>query len=127
MIVSEKGDVLITGQSEVGEKLTPIHVETLRAKPRPEPWLKRDFGVAVGVCWDFDKTVEPCVRIQTWRWLGSITAPDPIVTLKDAGVSANFPVRIWFLKNTSVGASVKWEYREPLLTPDVAVVITVQL
>jgi hypothetical protein len=127
VIISEKGDVLITGRNEVGERLTPIRVETLRARPKPEPWVKRDIGVALGVCWDFDDTVEPCARIQTWRWFASITAPDPVVTPKYAGVSANFPVKVWLLKNTSIGAAVKWNYKGLSLLPDLTLTFSVRL
>jgi hypothetical protein len=127
VVVSEAGNVLITGRDEAGENLAPIRVNTLRAKPRPEPWLKRDFGIALGACWDFDRTVEPCIRIQTWRWFGAVAAPDPVLTLRYAGVSANLPLRIWLLKNTSMGAAVKWNYGAFSPVPCVSLVLTVQL
>jgi hypothetical protein len=127
VIVSEKGDVLITGHDEVGERLTPIRVSTLRAKPTPEPWLKRDFGIALGVCWDFDRTVEPCIRIQMFRWFASVTAPDPVVSTKYVGVSLNLPLRLWILKNTSVGATATWNYKDLALTPDIALLASIRL
>jgi hypothetical protein len=127
VVVSDRGDVLITGYGEVAERLPPIRLETLRARPRPEPWLKRDLGIALGVCWNFDDSVEPCLRIQTFRWFGSVTAPDPVFTMKYAGVSVNLPLRLGPLKNTSIGGTLKWDYSNLNPLPDVAITLTVQL
>ncbi len=127
VVVTDEGDVLVTGKTEVGERLPPKRIKTLKKKPAPEPWVKKDFGLGLGVCWDFDKTVEPCLRIQTLRWFGSVTAPDPVVSLKYAGVSVNFPLKLWVLRNTSVGGMLKWDYDGLSTAPDVAVVISVQL
>jgi len=127
VVVSDRGDVLITGYDEVGERLPPIRVETLRARPRPEPWLRRDIGIALGVCWDFDRSVEPCLRIQTFRWFASISAPDPVFTMMYAGVSANFLLKVDPIENTSIGGMLKWDYSNLNPMPDVGLVVTVQL
>ncbi len=129
VVVTDEGDVLVTGETEVGKRLPPKRIETLRKRPPPEPWVKKDVGIGLGLCWDFGKTIKPCVRIQTFRWFESITAPDPVASLKYAGVSVNFPLRIWVLRNTSVGGMFKWDYEDFRPTPDVALALalTVQL
>lgn len=55
------------GETDVGERLPPKRIETLRKRPKPEPWVKKDFGVGLGLSCDFDRTIEPCVWIQTFR------------------------------------------------------------
>lgn len=127
IVVTEEGDVLVTGETEVGERLPPRRMETLRKGPTPEPWVKKDFGVALGLAWDFDNTVEPCVRIQTYRWFGHVTGPDPVISFKYTGVSVNFPLKLWVLKNTSIGGMLKWDYANLARAPDVGVVLTVRL
>ncbi len=45
------------GETEVGERLSRKRIETLRKRPKPEPWVKKDLGIGPGLSCDFDGTI----------------------------------------------------------------------
>lgn len=62
-----RGDVLVTAQTQVGERLPPTRIERFTNRPTPGAWAG-GFEIGFDLSWDFDEAIGLYVRIWTYRY-----------------------------------------------------------